>query len=381
MEEKRWERNETFLDFLERNSLPLKIYYDLDKGDKELATEIISGINYQMLKSDNGEIEQILIPIADEVQLHIKKSNDGYTFETIPIEYEKKHSSVTIDIRRSPYQDIIEVTGNHLLAKEFVNSFKNSINFRRDLRRDDKIVIFYSQKIRLGKQFGSPVIEAAMVETRGRKNYIFQYKNGRYYDVKGKEVEGFFMSRPCRFTRISSKFTYKRWHPLLKRYRPHLGIDYAAPVGTPVKSTADGKVIFVGRKGGYGRTVMVRHANGYKTLYAHLHRYRKGIRSRWVKKGQTIGYVGSSGMSTGPHLHFGLYKNGRAINPARVIKVTKSVLRGKKKKEFIRFSKDYIEKIEIALNDNKTPKKEEKFKNSYLLAVNLDKDSIDKEQL
>lgn len=239
MEEKRWERNETFLDFLERNSLPLKIYYDLDKGDKELATEIISGINYQMLKSDNGEIEQILIPIADEVQLHIKKSNDGYTFETIPIEYEKKHSSVTIDIRRSPYQDIIEVTGNHLLAKEFVNSFKNSINFRRDLRRDDKIVIFYSQKIRLGKQFGSPVIEAAMVETRGRKNYIFQYKNGRYYDVKGKEVEGFFMSRPCRFTRISSKFTYKRWHPLLKRYRPHLGIDYAAPVGTPVKSTAD----------------------------------------------------------------------------------------------------------------------------------------------
>ena len=354
MVEEKWKSGETFLDFLEERSLPLSIYYNLDKEEKELAAEINAGVNFQILKNDNEEIEQVLIPIGEQLQLHIIKENSGYVLKTSPIAYQEYSESVVISIESSPYQDIVKETNNYLLANEFVGSFKNSINFKRALRKGDKLVILYKQKIRLGKQFGSPVIESAMVQTKGKENYIFLYED-RYYDINGKEIEGFFLSRPCRYTRISSRFTYKRWHPILKRYRAHLGIDYAAPVGTPVRAAANGKVIYVGRKGGYGKTVIIRHENGYKTLYAHLSRYKRGIRSRWVKKGNVIGYVGNTGMSTGPHLHFGLYKNNRAINPNSVIKITKNKLNGKKIKKFMELSKRYKESIKIALLENKKP--------------------------
>ena len=367
LEELRWKNGETFLNFLENNSLPLNIYYNLDRRDKELAAEIISGVKYQILRSDDGGIEQVLIPIGEELQLHIKKVDGKYTLTTTPIIYETKDEVLTVDIKSSPYQDIINATKNYLLASEFIQSFKASVNFKR-LRKGDRLVIFYTEKLRLGKQFGSPKIVASMVEVRGKKHYVFLYNKNRYYNEKGKEVEGFFLSRPVRFTRISDRFTYKRWHPILKRYRAHLGIDYAAPRGTPVKAAGRGKVIFVGRKGGYGKTVIIRHEGGYKTLYAHLKKYRRGLRrGKYVKKGQVIAYVGSTGMSTGPHLHFGLYRGSRAINPASVVKVTKSVLAGKKRKEFLKYTKQFKQKIELALQNSKKPTKKENFE--YIVSL------------
>ncbi len=367
LEELRWKSGETFLNFLENNSLPLSVYYDLDTGDKELAAEIISGVRFQILRDDNGGIEQVLIPIGEELQLHIKKVNGKYVLTTTPIVYETKDEILTIDIKSSPYQDIINSTKNYLLASEFIQSFKRSVNFKR-LRKGDKLVIFYTRKIRLGKQFGSPLIKASMIEVRGKKHYVFLYNKNRYYDENGKEVEGFFLAAPVRYTRISDRFTYKRWHPILKRYRAHLGIDYAAPRGTPVKAAGSGRVIFKGRKGGYGNTLIIRHDGGYKTLYAHMKAFRRGIkRGKYVKKGQVIGYVGSTGLSTGPHLHFGLYKGSRAINPAGVVKVTKSRLAGKKRKEFMRYTKEFKKKIELALANIKKPKIEENFE--YMVSL------------
>lgn len=363
MEEARWAKGETFLTFLEKNQLPLSIYYDLDKEDQELATEILSDVRYQILKDDDGGLEQILIPIGEELQIHLVKNNEngGYDFRTTPISYKEEHLSVTLDISHSPYQDIINATNSYALANEFVNAFQNSVNFRY-LRKGDNLVIFYKQRKRLGKRYGNPTIEAAMVEVRGRKNYIFLYDKNRYFDAKGKEVEGFFLSRPVKYRRISSRFTYKRWHPVLKRYRAHLGIDYAANRGTPIRAAGDGKLLHVGRKGGYGKTVIIRHGNGYKTLYAHMKGYRKGIRrGKIVKKGQVIGYVGNTGISTGPHLHFGLYKNNRAINPNSVVKITKGKLKGTKKKQFLAHVDDYKVRFETALAERKVPQKEKSF--------------------
>ncbi len=367
LEELRWKNGETLLNFLEDNSLPLNIYYNLDRRDKELAAEIISGVKYQILRNDDGSIEQVLIPIGEELQLHIKKVDGKYILTTTPIIYETKDEVLTVDIKSSPYQDIINATKNYLLASEFIQSFKASVNFKR-LQKGDRLVIFYTEKLRLGKQFGSPKIIASMVEVRGKKHYVFLYNKNRYYNEKGKEVEGFFLSRPVRFTRISDRFTYKRWHPILKKYRAHLGIDYAAPRGTPVKAAGRGKIIYVGRKGGYGKTVIIRHEGGYKTLYAHLKKYRRGIRrGKYVKKGQVIAYVGSTGMSTGPHLHFGLYRGSRAINPASVVKVTKSVLAGKKRKEFLKYTKQFKQKIELALKNSKKPTKNKNF--DYIVSL------------
>ncbi|MCF6174053.1 MAG: M23 family metallopeptidase, partial [Campylobacteraceae bacterium] len=199
--------------------------------------------------------------------------------------------------------------------------------------------------------------EASMIEVRGKKHYVFLYNKDRYYDERGREIEGFFLSLPVKYTRISDRFTYKRWHPILHRYRAHLGIDYAAPRGTPVKAARAGKIILEGKKGGYGNAIMIRHEEGYRTLYAHLRNFRRGIRrGKYVKKGQVIGYVGSTGLSTGPHLHFGLYRGRRAINPASSVKITKSILVGKKRKEFLRYTAKYKKSIEIALQKNIEPK-------------------------
>ncbi|WP_458699633.1 peptidoglycan DD-metalloendopeptidase family protein [Sulfurospirillum sp. 1307] len=372
--EDNWAKGETFLTFLEKNKLPLSIYYDLDKEDQELATEIMSDVKFQMLKDDNGKLEQVLIPIGEELQLHLIKEKDGYKLTTTPIVFEEIDKHVTIEITTSPYQDIIDQTGNYLLAHEFIQAFKSSVNFKR-LRKGDKVVIFYKKRIRLGKQFDAPKIEAAMVEVRGRKNYVFRYNKGRYYDDTGKEVEGFFLAKPVNYKRISSRFTYKRWHPVLKRYRAHLGIDYAANPGTPIKAAGNGKIIFRGRKGGYGNTVIIRHDNGYKTLYAHMRAFNKNARrGKWVKKGQVIGYVGSTGISTGPHLHFGLYKNNRAINPNSVVKVTKSKLTGKKKKEFFTYIEKYKKEIELALNEVSNPVKEKNFK--YIVSLEKHNEEI-----
>ena len=131
---------------------------------------------------------------------------------------------------------------------------------------------------------------------------------------------------PLRHIRITSRFTYKRWHPILHRYRPHLGVDFGARRGTPLLAVNSGKVIFSGRKGGYGNVVKIKHRSGLVSLYAHQSRIRVK-RGERVKKGQIIGYVGSTGRSTGPHLHFGLYRNGRAIDPLKVLKKKSSGLR------------------------------------------------------
>ncbi len=359
--EQKWEKGKTFLNFLEDHKMPLKLYYNLDTGDKELTSEIIAGTRYQLLQDDNGTVEQVLIPVGEELQIHIGKDNGNYFVDLLPIIYETKQKTLETSIKTSPYNDIVKLTNNYLLANEFVQSYKNSINFKRDLRKGDRLVIVYTQKIRLGRQLGNPVIIASMIETRGKKHFIYRYK-GRYYNEKGKELEGFFLSRPCRYTRISDRFTYKRWHPILHRYRAHLGIDFAAPIGTPVHAAGDGKVIFAGRKGGYGNCIIIRHTNGYKTLYGHLRKFARGIRrGRYVKKGKTIGYVGSTGLSTGPHLHFGLYKNNHAINPANIIKVTKSILRGKTKRDFLSYVKKYNKQLQVALNEKIVPKREDKF--------------------
>ena len=370
--EENWGKGETFLTFLEKHKLPLSIYYNLDREEQELAAEIMSGIKFQMLKDDKGELEQVLIPIGEELQLHIIKEKNGYKLTTTPISFQEIDKRVTIKITSSPYQDIIDQTGNYLLAHEFIQAFKASVNFKR-LRRGDRVVIFYKKRIRLGKQFGAPKIEAAMVEVRGKKNYVSRYNKGRYYDDKGKEVEGFFLAKPVNYTRISSRFTYKRWHPILHRYRAHLGIDYAARPGTPIRAAGSGRVIFRGRKGGYGNTIIIRHQNGYKTLYAHMRAFNKRVRG-WVKKGQVIGYVGSTGISTGPHLHFGLYKNNRAINPNSVVKVTKSKLTGKKRKEFFAYIKKYKQDIELVLNEISNPEKMENFE--YIVSLDKPKEDI-----
>ena len=376
LQEFKWKSGETLLTFFKKNSISQKLYYELDNETKELADEIIAGVRFFILK-EKDKIKQVLIPVNEELQIHIYEAQGKYHLELTPIIYQKVRNSFVFELEKSPYQDIIEKTGDKKLAFEFVSAFKNSIDFKRSLRKGDKIAIIYNEKIRMGKVFGMPQIEAAMVETNKKKHYIYLFE-GRYYDEKGREVEGFLLKRPIRNARITSRFTLKRWHPILHRYRAHLGVDFGARIGTPVMAAGSGRVVFVGRKGGYGNVVIIKHRDGYKTLYAHLSKFRRGIRrGKWVKQGQIIGYVGNTGLSTGPHLHFGLYKNNRPINPLRVVKITKGRLSYKKRKKFLAIVNRYKKELNDTVKFAMVPKKLEKFE--FVVAIKDDKKSITKE--
>jgi len=355
----RWLNGETYLVFLERIKLPTKkLYYDLEKDDQRLTEEMRTGVNYQILRDDDGKIEQILLPLNDELQIHIYKDKGEYKFEAIPIISTTKTEGFSLEITRSPNYDIMKQTGSKKLAQIFTASFRNSLNFKRDLRVGDKLVMIYNQKYRLGKPFSMPTLKVAMIEMRGKKHFIYLNDDGRYYDEKGCEVEGFLLATPVKYRRISSYFSKRRFHPVLKKWKAHLGIDYAARRGTPIIAAGSGKIIYAARAGSYGNLIKIRHADGYETRYAHMKGFRKGIhRGVHVKKGQIIGYVGTTGRSTGPHLHFELRKRGRAINPLKVVQVTTKKLKGKKRKAFLTLKKSYDESVNFHLNNKTTYKK------------------------
>ncbi|ANE34393.1 peptidoglycan DD-metalloendopeptidase family protein [Campylobacter hyointestinalis] len=363
VEELIWPNGESFLMFLENNKIPLALYYNLEKEDQELASEIMSGTRFQILRDEFDNITQVLIPISEELQIHIYKDHLGkFVLEFLPIIYSTEDLVLSIDINRSPYQDIISNTGNVALASSFMNAFKGSVDFK-GLRKGDRLVIIYSQKRRLGRVFGMPNIKASMVEIRGKAKYVYQYDD-RFYDKTGKELENFFLVKPVLNARISSRFNPKRWHPILKRYRAHLGMDYAAPKGTKIYAAGDGVVSFVGNKGGYGKVLTIRHTDNYMTLYAHLNGFATGMRNgKNVKKGQLIAYVGNTGMSTGPHLHFGLYKNNQAINPESIVKIAKSILSGKQKIEFNALVEKFNNEFISSSNGHVNAPKEEDFEN------------------
>jgi murein DD-endopeptidase MepM/ murein hydrolase activator NlpD len=367
LETKTWSKRETLLTFFEKHNISKSIYFNLSSTDRELCTEIVAGDEYFILK-DKNMILQILIPISEEMQLHIQKDKIGYSLDIIPIEFTEINDVLSIKINSSPYQDIMKHTNNKQLASELLRAFKKTVPFTK-MRKGNHVVISFSQRIRLGEYFGSPKIKSAMVEVRKNKYYIFKNENdGKYYDEKARSLTSFFLKVPLRYKRISSKFTYKRYHPILKKYKAHLGIDYAAPTGRKIYAAASGKVIHKGRKGGYGKTIIIKHKNGYRTLYAHQHKYAKNIRvGKYIKQGKHIGYVGSTGRSTGPHLHFGLYKNGRAINPNKIISITKRKLKGKTKNKFIRFVKGQKKLLFNAIKENKKPLYIDTFEKYYLV--------------
>jgi murein DD-endopeptidase MepM/ murein hydrolase activator NlpD len=361
----RWPHGETYLVFLEKNSLPIRpLYYNLDKDDQRLTEEMRSGAHYQILRDANNTIEQVLLPLNDELQIHIYKRHNEYKFEAIPIISTTKTEAFSAKIVSSPNYTILKYTGSKKLAQIFTANFRHSLNFKNDIRKGDDLVMVYKQKYRLGEAFSMPILQVAMIEMRHKKHYIYLNDDERYYDERGHEVEGFLLARPVRGARISSYFSKRRWHPILHKWKAHLGIDYAARRGTPIVAAGSGVVIWAARMGSYGNLVKIRHADGYETRYAHMKSFRRGIRrGKHVKKGQTIGYVGTTGRSTGPHLHFELRKHGRAINPLRVVQVTTKKLHGKAYKKFLKLKKHYDEIVGLQINNTTPFKKPAPFMN------------------
>lgn len=220
------------------------------------------------------------------------------------------------------------------LAGAFVEIFGGKLRFSRDARKGDRFAILFDE-IRIAgeaQRFEAPRLLHYDSVLAGELEAYAHVVNGRvdgYYSASGEAWQGQWMRPPLRFSRISSHFNPKRMHPILKRRMPHLGVDFAAPSGEAVRAAAEGTVSFRGPKGANGNLVSLRHHGAYSTHYAHLLRFAKGLRSGMkVKRGQVIGYVGSTGRSTGPHLHFGVRHRGRFVDPLKVLHQAGPALKG-----------------------------------------------------
>ena len=374
VEELTWPRGESFLTFLDKYKVPQKLYFDLEKEDQELCSEIDADNRYYLYTDDNGKLNQVLIPISEDIQIHIyKNSKNEYKFQTLPINYTEFTETIAIEITESVSHDITKATGNVALAALVKSIFSEGVNFRK-MQKGDFVAIEYTQKAYLGRPHGTPDLKAAMIQVDGTTYFRLKNpKDDKYYDEKGTGfTKTFLFQIPLTYKTISSEFTNKRWHPVLQRYRAHLGTDFSAPVGRTIFAAADGRIEFAGNKEGYGKTIIINHNNGYKTLYAHQSDFAKDSRNgKVVKKGDLIGYVGNTGLSSGPHLHLGLYKNGIAINPMSVLnKPSVDGLEAKEKIAFLATSKAIQKKIEDEIQKN------EKRKTAIKLDRNSDRSEI-----
>lgn len=203
------------------------------------------------------------------------------------------------------------------LTYRLADVLRYDLDFNRDLKTGDRFEVLYEEIQTAGRGRSLGDVLAVSYDNQGKRHEAYRFGSADgYYDAEGKPLEKMFLRSPLPFTRITSRFSKSRFHPVLKVHRPHYGVDYGAPTGTPVKVTAGGTVTFVGWERGGGKVVKVRHTGGYVTAYLHLSGYAKGLRvgSR-VSQGQLVGYVGSTGLSTGPHLDYRVQKNGQWIDP------------------------------------------------------------------
>ncbi|HSB06561.1 MAG TPA: peptidoglycan DD-metalloendopeptidase family protein [Thermodesulfobacteriota bacterium] len=249
----------------------------------------------------------------------MEKGPEGYMTKQKEVPLERYLIKVEGEIRSSLYEAVNVAGEEDSLTLSFAEILAWEIDFYQDLQEGDRFKVL-AEKIYKGDQFIQyGTIYGVEYEQEGKIIRGIQYQ-GDYYNEQGISLRKAFLKAPLRFDRISSRFSGARRHPILGGVRPHYGVDYAAPIDTPVWAVAEGTVLFVGWNGGFGKQVIVRHMNGYRSYYGHLSRYGPGIRKGMrVTQKQIIGYVGSTGLTTGPHLDYRLTKDGRFRNPLKEV--------------------------------------------------------------
>lgn len=276
-------------------------------------------INFRYVDDVFAGLEYVVSPTYSLLAL---RDGDSFVFSENKIPYEKqtRHAAATINSSLFAAAQNAGISGKTTM--ELAKLFGWDIDFALDIREGDSFSVVYQTLHHEGKKVKDGDILVAEFTNKGKVYRAVRYTdpegNSGYYNPQGENMHKAFLRTPVDFTRISSRFG-RRYHPKLNKIRNHEGVDYAAPTGTIVRSAGDGKIIFQGTLRGYGKTVIVEHGAGYRTLYAHLHRYNnKQRRGSTVRQGQTIGYVGSTGLATGPHLHYEFLVNGERRDPLTI---------------------------------------------------------------
>jgi murein DD-endopeptidase MepM/ murein hydrolase activator NlpD len=344
---------------------PQSLYNILTLGDE---TKTLKRIRPgQIIKVELAEQSQLLGLMYEIDPVHSlrvwQNGDDGFKSSLIerPVEHRVAHTSGAIN--SSLFEAAQQAGLSDRMTMELAGIFGWDIDFALDIRDGDSFSVIYDDLYVDGKELRHGDILAAEFVNNGTTYRAVRFTDADghsdYYSPDGKSMRKAFLRTPVEFSRISSYFSTARYHPILNRIRAHKGVDYAAPIGTPVKATGDGKVVFVGRRGGYGNAIELQHGARYSTLYGHLSRFAHGLhRGNHVHQGQIIGYVGMTGLATGPHLHYEFRIDGVHRNPLKVKFPDAAPISAKYKQDFMITSQRFLAQLDaidgtssVALND------------------------------
>lgn len=298
--------------------------YELGKQSQQVfpLTKLNAGQPYRLFLSDD-RFERFEYDIDNDEQLIISHKAGNFSVEKVPIPYTTEVVRVKGTIDSSLFEAVTDAGESDVLAMNLADIFAWDIDFILDIRQGDSFRALVEKRYREGQPAGYGRILAAEFTNQGTSFQAILYQDGDrhpdYYDASGQSLRKAFLKAPLSFSRISSGFTMHRFHPITKTWKAHPAIDYAAPPGTPIKSVGDGVIVRKGYTRGNGNYIKIRHNSSYETMYLHMKGFARGIaQGKRVAQGQVIGYVGSTGLATGPHLCFRMFKNGGPVNPTRV---------------------------------------------------------------
>jgi len=331
-------------------SLPHKI------SEHPIASQLASisaGKELEFKFDKTEQLRQIAYPVSSLKQLLVNIDNDEITGAEIQdLEYVTQQFTVSGEITSSLYEAALDAGLSTNMILEMARIFGWDIDFVKDIRSGDTFHVIYTGHLIGDKKVSDGDILAAEFTTQGQRYRAIRFEdsdgNASFYSPKGESMLGTFLRSPVEFSRISSRFG-KRRHPISKKWKAHNGVDYAAARGTPIRATANGKVVHAGRKGGYGKTVVLRHAGRFTTLYAHMNGFAKNIKAgARVEQGQTIGYVGSTGYSTGPHVHYEFRVDGVHRNSLTYKTPKASSISTKQKGKFDEIASNWSKELDAA---------------------------------
>lgn len=321
----RIQRGDTVAELLSRMNIDdaAASSYLRSAAEAEPFRKLPAGKDVQAETDNAGGLLSLRYMNSDGGQVVIEKNGGKFHVKTLPAQVEKRLFVRTGEVKTSLYAATDAAGLPDAAAHQLIELFSGDIDFHHDLRRGDRFTVLYEMLYSNGTLISTGRIQSAELINKGQvyRAVYFQSdaEHGGYYTPDGKSVRKAFLRSPIEFSRVSSGFSTSRFHPVLNKWRAHKGVDFAAPTGTRVKVTADGVVALVGKQNGYGNVIMVNHQGRYTTVYGHLSRFASGLhKGQRVSQGEVIGYVGMTGLATGPHLHYEFRVNGMQHDPLRV---------------------------------------------------------------
>ena len=324
----------------------------LSPDARAINTQLIPGHTVEIKTNLAGQLLHLEYELDADNILVAGLTPQGYQVATEKLVLQNHQVLKSATIRDSLFGATDDAGIPDQIALQIADIFSGEIDFHDDLRPGDKFNVIYEAFYNAGEMMKTGDVLAVEFVNDGKVHQAIHFGEAEgkfaYYTPEGKSLHKSFLRSPVEFTRVSSSFSTGRFHPILNRMRAHQGVDLAAPIGTRVKAAGDAVVEFVGRKGGYGNAIILKHENGISTVYGHLSAFAAGLRKgQHVGQGEIIGNVGMTGLATGPHLHYEFLIGGAHRDPLTVALPTSIPIDGKYKKEFDAISLDYMAQIEI----------------------------------